>query len=109
MTKSKDYVKLFEGFQNTDIRTKMVEYLDKCVKDRANIVMGLSAAAQAGTDFDKVYSYHDTIRDQIRFIELVMKNIPDTIIKQERARLLMEEQAQLDEAQKEVEALTEMV
>lgn len=47
MTKSKDYVQLFEGFQETDIRKKMTEYLDKCVKDRANIVMGLSAHAQA--------------------------------------------------------------
>lgn len=109
MTKSKDYVAMMENFQETDIRKKITEYLDKCIKDRANIVMWLSAASHAGDDFDKVYSYHDTIRDQIRFIEMVMKNVPDTIVKQERARLLMEEQMMLEEQAREVESLTDMV
>ena len=107
MAKEKDYVKLFEWFKDTDIRKKILEYLEGRVSMRVEVLKGKTG--ELGVDFDTRYSQHDLMRSEVRFIENVMMNIPEEIIAQELNKQKQAEAEKLEEAQAEVEALSELV
>lgn len=107
MAKEKDFIQVFEDFKDTDVWKKMCEYLDGRVETRTKVLQGLTG--DMGIDFDTRYSTHDLMRSEIRFIELIMKKIPDEIIREELNKKQQEEEQKLVDAQAEINALSDMV
>ncbi len=107
MAKTKDVLSMMEGFKETDIRKLMLEYLDGRLEMRKTILCWLTG--EIGKDFDTHYSYHDMLRSEVRFIELVMKKIPDEIIQEEKQKQLQKEAEELSNTQAQIDDLAEMV
>lgn len=106
MAKEKDLISLFENFKDTEIRKTMLEYLERRVDMRAEVLKWKTG--ELGLDFDQRYSNHDIMRSEIRFIENVMMKIPDEIIAQEEIKKREKEAEELAIAEAEVNALSEM-
>lgn len=106
MAKRRDLAELMEEFKESRVWKEIVEYLDAYVDLRGKELIGLTG--NLGLDFDQKYSNHDLVRANLRFIELVMKKIPDEIIEEENRKEMMKEMEAASQIQENVDAFTEM-
>lgn len=106
MAQRRDLIDLMEDFKSTRIWKEILKHLDEAVERRKNVLAWLTG--EMGLDFDLKYSAHDLMRADIRFIELMMKKIPDNIIEEENNRIINEEAMKASEIQENVDALADM-
>lgn len=107
MAARRDLRDVMEEFKSTVIWKEMCKYLDWYIENRTRVLQWLTG--DLGLDFDLKYSKHDLMRSDIRFIELVLKKLPDVIIEEENNRILNEEWMKESWIQEQVDALSEMV
>ena len=102
----KALVDALESLKDSDAWKAIVEDLDRSQKFRENQIFGYTGD-MLGLDFQQIYSQHDLIRSELRFIEIV-KHIPEKLINMEKEKMAKEEIVAASEIQENIDALSEL-